>query len=164
MFFMNMVKNAPAARLRARLARLSAVLEVAAAKGQGLANCARRASALLDRLLTISENPPADYVAWFETTARTFTLYLTPLDIAVPFRQCTANGKKAWIFTSATLAINKSFAHFQSQLGLEGTLPGELRRILYNRELEAELLRRFEVGKCPGLHHAEVPVSGILHP
>jgi len=105
--------------LRARFAKLSTVLEAAAAKGQGLANCARRASTLLDRLLTISENPPADYVAWFETTTRTFTLYLTPLDIAVPFRQCTANAKKAWIFTSATLAINKSFAHFQAQLGLD---------------------------------------------
>jgi ATP-dependent DNA helicase DinG len=116
--------HAALAELRARLAKLSAVLEAAAAKGQGLANCARRASALLDRLLTISENPPADYVAWFETGARTFTLYLTPLDIAVPFRQCTANGKKAWIFTSATLAINKSFAHFQAQLGLDDAETG----------------------------------------
>jgi ATP-dependent DNA helicase DinG len=105
--------------LHARLAKLSAVLEAAAAKGQGLANCARRASMLLDRLQMISANPPADYVAWFETGTRTFTLYLTPLDIATPFRQSTAGGRKAWIFTSATLAINGSFAHFQAQLGLE---------------------------------------------
>ena len=33
---------------------------------------------------------------------------------------------------------------FQAQLGLEGSLPGEFRRILYNRELEAELLKRFD--------------------
>jgi len=67
----------------------------------------------------ISESTPADYVAWFETTARNFTLYLTPLDIAASFRQYASAGKKAWIFTSATLAINKSFAYFQAQLGLE---------------------------------------------
>lgn len=111
--------HAALAELRSRLASLAAVLEAAAAKGQGLANCARRASDLLDRLLTISENPPPDYVAWFETTPRTFVLYLTPLDIAAPFRQYASAGKKAWIFTSATLAINKSFAHFQARLGLE---------------------------------------------
>ena len=58
-------------------------------------------------------------MAWFETTARGFALYLTPLDIAASFRQYAKAGKKAWIFTSATLAVNKSFAHFQARLGLE---------------------------------------------
>ncbi len=105
--------------LKSRLAVLGAVLDVAGGKGQGLANCAHRASGLLDRLLLIGENPPPEYVAWFETTTRTFTLYLTPLDIAASFRQYASAGKKAWIFTSATLAINKSFAHFQARLGLE---------------------------------------------
>lgn len=111
--------HAALAELKSRLTDFSAVLDIAAAKGQGLANCARRASELLDRLMMISESPPSEYVAWFETTARTFTLYLTPLDIAASFRQHTGNGKKAWIFTSATLAIKKSFAHFQARLGLE---------------------------------------------
>ena len=111
--------HAALAELKSRLTDLSAALDAAAGKGQGLANCARRASDLLDRLMMISESPPADYVAWFETTARTFTLYLTPLDIAASFRQHTGNGKKAWIFTSATLAIKKSFTHFQARLGLE---------------------------------------------
>jgi len=111
--------HAAFAELKSQLADLSAALDAAAAKGQGLANCARRASDLLDRLLMISESTPADYVAWFETTARTFTLYLTPLDIAASFRQHTGKGKKAWIFTSATLAIKQSFTHFQARLGLE---------------------------------------------
>ncbi|MBI3546867.1 MAG: ATP-dependent DNA helicase [Gammaproteobacteria bacterium] len=106
-------------QLKTSLSNLVAVLEVAAAKGQGLANCARRASELLDRLLTISENPPPDYIAWFETTARGFTLSLTPLDISASFRACASAGKKSWVFTSATLAINKKFSHFQAQLGLE---------------------------------------------
>jgi ATP-dependent DNA helicase DinG len=107
------------ADLHAALLNLSSILDVAAAKGPGLANCARRASELLGRLLTISETAPADHVVWFETTARGFTLYLTPLDIASSFRPYISAGKKSWIFTSATLAIGKSFSYFQGQLGLE---------------------------------------------
>ena len=33
---------------------------------------------------------------------------------------------------------------FSDRLGVQGSLPGELRRMLYNRELEAELIRRFD--------------------
>ncbi|HSW52909.1 MAG TPA: ATP-dependent DNA helicase, partial [Sulfuricaulis sp.] len=116
--------HAALAEVKTRLMNLSAALDQAAGKGQGLANGARRASDLLDRLLMISESTPSDYVAWFETTARSFMLYLTPLDIAASFRSHTGNGKKAWIFTSATLAVKKSFAHFQARLGLEDAETG----------------------------------------
>ncbi|MCR4300062.1 MAG: ATP-dependent DNA helicase [Sulfuricaulis sp.] len=111
--------HAALAELKARLTDFSTVLDAAAGKGQGLANCARRASDLLDRLMTISESPPSEYVAWFETTPRRFTLFLTPLEIATAFQRHLRDGKKAWIFTSATLAIKQSFAHFQARLGLE---------------------------------------------
>lgn len=110
---------------RMRLIDLSAALEIAAPHGQGLANCARRADDLLDRLLQISESPPADYVAWLETTTRGFILRLSPLEVAAPFRQCmTEAANKAWIFTSATLAVQEDFTHFQSQLGLESADTG----------------------------------------
>jgi ATP-dependent DNA helicase DinG len=111
--------HAALVEMKSRLTDFSAVLEAAAAKGQGLASCARRASDLLDRLMLISESPPSDFVAWFETTPRRFTLYLTPLEIATAFQQHTRDAKKAWIFTSATLAIKQSFAHFQARMGLE---------------------------------------------
>ncbi len=42
--------------------------------------------------------------------------------------------------SSAVLALKE----FNGLLGTENSLPGELRRILYNKELEAELTRRFE--------------------
>ena len=107
------------AGLKAHVLDFSSLLEQAAAKGQGLANCARRCQDLLEHLLMISESPPADHVVWYETTARGFVLHLTPLDIAAVFRQQLDGYRKAWIFTSATLAVGGSFAHFQSQLGLE---------------------------------------------
>jgi len=45
--------------------------------------------------------------------------------------------------TSATNAA-QALKEFNMALQLENSLPGELRRILYNRDLESELLRRFE--------------------
>ncbi len=105
--------------LKEQLADFSSRLEAASAKGEGLANCARRCQDLLDRFFTISESPHADHVVWYETTVRGFVLHLTPLNIAAIFRQQLEGYRKAWIFTSATLAVGDSFAHFQSQLGLE---------------------------------------------
>lgn len=111
--------------VRRRLSQLGEALEMASARGPGLENCAHRASELLDRLLQVSENPPSDYVAWLETTARGFTLRLTPLNVATPFQQCMTEGeRKAWIFTSATLAVADDFAHFANRLGLDAADTG----------------------------------------
>src|SRR2546422_1033931 len=38
----------------------------------------------------------------------------------------------------------QAIKEFNERLALESSLPGELRRILYNQEIEAELIRRFE--------------------
>ena len=45
---------------------------------------------------------------------------------------------------AATLAAVAAFKVFTGKLGAPGSLAGELRRILYNQELEDELLRRFD--------------------
>ena len=41
-------------------------------------------------------------------------------------------------------AAAQGVKEFTTRLGLESALPGELRRILYNQEIEAELIRRFD--------------------
>ena len=102
-----------------QLKNLVAVMEAAAANSEGLASCYRRAVNLLDRLVLVSDDIPADYVPWFETTRKTFALHLTPLDIASPFQQQIKKNTRAWIFTSATLAVNQGFSHFQTRMGLE---------------------------------------------
>jgi ATP-dependent DNA helicase DinG len=104
--------------LRQKLSALAATLELAAVRGPGLGSCSRRAAELLDRFHTLTETTPPEYLCWFETTARGFTLHLTALDIAASFRQ-HLEGDKAWIFTSATLTISKRFDHYCAQLGLE---------------------------------------------
>ncbi len=105
--------------LRARLVDLCAVLEIAAPADEGMANCFRRASNVLDKLLLFDESHAEEYVAWFETNARHFTLRLTPIDVAPAFRDYLGTTNAAWIFTSATLSMAGDFTHFQTRLGLE---------------------------------------------
>ncbi len=110
---------AAVAQLRARLGEVTGVLEAASARGAGLSNCLYRALDFGGRLEALTGNPPPDFVSWFETTVRGFVLRLTPLAVAPLFRRYLEADRKAWIFTSATLAIDHSFAHFRDELGLE---------------------------------------------
>jgi ATP-dependent DNA helicase DinG len=57
-------------------------------------------------------------VLWYELTARGFRLSRTPLDVSAPLAQHRARTQAAWIFTSATLAVNGRFEHFSIKLGL----------------------------------------------
>jgi len=56
---------------------------------------------------------------WYETTRLHFTLNITPLNIAERFNQEVQERDAAWVFTSATLAVDGNFEHFQSQMGLQ---------------------------------------------
>ncbi len=101
------------------LGALAAGLEAAAARSAGLAHCARRAGDFAERLELLTRSDDADHVRWLETFTRAFTLHLTPLDIAPAFRAHRGNYRSAWVFTSATLAVNGRFDHFNERLGLE---------------------------------------------
>ncbi len=46
--------------------------------------------------------------------------------------------------STSTTSAAQAVKDFNAKLRLENSLPGELRRILYNSDLEAELIRRFE--------------------
>lgn len=58
-------------------------------------------------------------VCWYELTARGFVLQRTPLDVSAPLRRFRENSRAAWIFTSATLAVDGSFGHIAGRLGLD---------------------------------------------
>ena len=53
---------------------------------------------------------------WYELTARGFRLSRTPLDVSGPLAQHRARTQAAWVFTSATLAVNARFDHFAIKL------------------------------------------------
>lgn len=108
--------------LQHALNELHNLLEAASVRGKGLENCWRRCVTLQERLELFTAAAPENHIAWFETWARAFTLNLTPVDIADQFHQRMLAQHCAWIFTSATLAVGNSFAHFIARLGLEDAI------------------------------------------
>lgn len=57
-------------------------------------------------------------VLWVETFGLSLQLHLTPLSIADVFNKQREGTPRAWIFTSATLAIKQDFSYFSSRMGL----------------------------------------------
>lgn len=106
-----------------RLARATAVLHdglaALAERSEGLANCARRAGALVERLARWTDAEGAEVVRWVEVFTQAAALRMTPLSIAAPFRRQLDGPPRAWIFTSATLAVRGDFSHYRAELGLE---------------------------------------------
>ncbi len=107
--------------LQESLEMLYEPLDAASARGKGLESCKRRCLIHLEVLENFANNRDEDYVHWFETYRTGFSLNLTPQNVAKPFSSALAQLNCAWVFTSATLAVNGSFEHFESQLGIEET-------------------------------------------
>ena len=63
------------------------------------------------------DNPP---IRWVESFGATFHLHLTPMSVAPLFRAQVESQARAWIFTSATLAVKNDFSHYLAELGLDG--------------------------------------------
>jgi len=104
--------------LEEALSTLAEALERAAEASAGLANCQRRSLVLGERLETLRQAPPEGQVQWAETTRSGFTLHRTPLDVAPDMRELIDSRRSAWVFTSATLAVEGSFEHFAERLGV----------------------------------------------
>jgi ATP-dependent DNA helicase DinG len=105
--------------LRASLGNLARALAALAERGEGLANCARRAGELGSRLERWSDESRDDLVRWAEGHPQALALHMTPLSVAAAFRRQVEDSPRAWILTSATLAAQGDFGHYQRQLGLE---------------------------------------------
>ena len=102
--------------------RLSEQLERAAMRTKGLESCFDRVEALEDQLHTLIHDENGQWIKWFETYSKSFTLSRTPLDIAKEFKGFMQRHKATWIFTSATLSVANKFEHFANNLGLQGAL------------------------------------------
>ncbi len=105
--------------LARRLHALAAGLKSLAGRGKGLDACLGRANDLATRLGVLMADLNDEQVRWFEVQGRGFRLHQTPLDVAAVFRQQIGRHQAAWVFTSATLAVGDSFAHFSRQLGID---------------------------------------------
>ena len=105
--------------LRGAVAKLTRALAAVAERGEGLANCSRRATELAERLDRWADGTREDLVRWIEAYTHALALHATPLAVAEPFRRQLEESPRAWILTSATLAAGGDFGHYQRQLGLE---------------------------------------------
>ncbi|MDR2877449.1 MAG: ATP-dependent DNA helicase [Chromatiales bacterium] len=123
-------ERAPAAalsRLQTEVRELRGLLEDCAERDPALQHCWRRAQTLAARLDLFAERVDENseekvggaQVKWLESSARSFTLYVTPMDFSATFRAAIDRYSGAWIFTSATLAVGEEFSHFTARLGIE---------------------------------------------
>ena len=122
------IKSKPAiekemANLETFMDELLALLKIAAERSKGLESCYERMQQQSQKLLNLN-NPKNGTVQWYETYTQSFSLVSTPLDISEPFKKHLESWPCAWILTSATLAVNKSFNHFTQRIGMES--PKEL--------------------------------------
>ena len=105
-------------RLQQALKGLHAPLREQAERSEGLTACARRASEAVSFLSNLEKTDGAAVVRWVEVFHQTVQLHVTPLSPAELFRKQMDDHPRAWIFTSATLAVGEDFAHFTRELGI----------------------------------------------
>jgi ATP-dependent DNA helicase DinG len=105
-------------RLEESLTFTLEVLKLCLGRSQLLDTAFERAAMIVSRLQRVCDTSITGYSYWFDTTPRHFSLHITPLSVADKFREQMQLNQGAWIFTSATLAVNGDFGHFCHRLGL----------------------------------------------
>ncbi|MFO1306161.1 MAG: ATP-dependent DNA helicase [Burkholderiales bacterium] len=114
--------------LAAALDRLATELARFAERGEELALVAARAdeAARLVARWRDGEDRSADapdddagWIRWIDVTPHGFQLQASPLSVAPLMKRQVEGSARAWIFTSATLAVGRDFSHYTAQLGLD---------------------------------------------
>jgi ATP-dependent DNA helicase DinG len=104
--------------IQVKLSELNKVLETQAARDPLLEKCWQRGEALLVQLRRWQTAENDNLVRWVEVFTQTVQLHATPLSVADGFGKQLNAQPRAWIFTSATLAVKSDFSHYQAQMGL----------------------------------------------
>ncbi|HZW86119.1 MAG TPA: ATP-dependent DNA helicase [Gallionella sp.] len=112
--------------LNDKLAQLNGLLEKQAERSEGLENCWQRGQALAQQLKQWqgTQSSPSTteegdgFVRWLEVFHHSLQLNTTPLSIGEIFERQISGTPRAWIFTSATLAVKQDFSHYQTEMGL----------------------------------------------
>ncbi len=105
------------AELQSAMLELDKLLTALEERSKGLQTCHERLGVLMQRLKAMQE-PADNAVQWYETFTRSFTLVSTPLDIAQQFQKQMETLPCSWIFTSATLTVDRQFSHFSKRMGI----------------------------------------------
>jgi len=102
-----------------------------AERSDELAQCASRAADSIARLTRWREglrpketSEDSEWIRWLDVSTHGWQLRASPLSVAEIFSKQVTDDARAWIFTSATLAIGGDFALYQRELGLAGATTG----------------------------------------
>ena len=116
--------------LAAAVDRLSTEIGLFAERGEDVANLAGRADEIAHRLARWRLSPElrdgerAEWIRWIDVTSHGFLLQASPLSVAPIFRRQLDATARAWIFTSATLAVGRDFSLYAGSLGLDDASTG----------------------------------------
>jgi ATP-dependent DNA helicase DinG len=109
-------------KLKEELQGMTATLESQAERAETIEQCRVRAIELGVKLAAWNtpgaEEDGQERVLWVEAFSSSLQLHQTPLSIAPIFSKQREGAPRAWIFTSATLAVKNDFNHYASQMGL----------------------------------------------
>jgi len=105
--------------LGTRLQELREELQVHGERSEDLQNCLLRANEFAGRLDRWRDPEAFEWVRWLEVSQNGWVLQAAPLSVAKIFSEQVEGSGRAWIFTSATLAVNGDFSHYQAQMGLQ---------------------------------------------
>ena len=92
---------------------------VVARRAEAAADCVARWKSGLDR-----DGEPDQWIRWIDVAPQGWQLHASPLSVADVFRRQVEQTGRAWIFTSATLAVGRDFSHYAGQLGLGDAATG----------------------------------------
>ncbi len=114
--------------LAAVLDRVAAELAQFAERSEDLAQLASRARDAAHQVArwrdgadAVPDSPEEEgvWIRWVDVTQHGFQLQASPLSVAPLMRRQVEGTARAWIFTSATLAVGRDFSHYTDQLGLD---------------------------------------------
>jgi ATP-dependent DNA helicase DinG len=115
-------------KLKEEMQQMIATLEHQAERAETIEQCRVRAIELAARLAAWNlkadgkaglADDAQERVLWVEAFSSSLQLHHTPLSIAPIFSKQRDGAPRAWIFTSATLAVKSDFDHYSSQMGLQ---------------------------------------------
>jgi ATP-dependent DNA helicase DinG len=116
-------------KLKEELKAMAVTLAGQAERAETIEQCRARAIELSTRLDEWNSKGDKkdnaggeESVLWVEAFSSSLQLHQTPLSIAPIFSKQREGSPRAWIFTSATLAVKNDFSHYASQMGLQNEL------------------------------------------